>query len=583
MIVTPRRTAWLVGGEEALMEVKRLRQDIDYNKPFITGKDLQPWVVAEKFLMWDYVVDQGLLESPDEKTRDQALLLLEDPTVYQYAFFENDQGRPFRYEPYQDAIVNCKYDFKDENSPERFVLFRASNQIGKTATLIGQAKMLLFTTLGRNIVIVTNNLKLSQFILSELKASLNTGKFSDSWREDIGDTDNTTMLTVNVKHDGKEFTNRIIIVPAGEGSLGYPVHYLFLDELDFYEDGRNLFWKVFYPRLNKTKGQCFVFSNPNPDIALTNSILYELWNGDLFKRKFHFNYLDASWNTPAGFETARRNSPAYIFASTHLGEWSDLAGSFFTTREIEGMFDKTMPVESHRLPSCNVPVFIGMDLGKMKDQTVITIGYTTKTEDSRDKYDDLTVIHIEGLPLGTNYEQIVDRYKEIKAFYDDHCAGVNMMAYDATGQKTFEDLLRMKGIYGYPVDFSKKETNKTLLYNDFKLMAENHKLRMVYHRDAERQLSELQFKYTENKRLQVENRSELVHDDYPSSLAVLIHIAIRHSKHQTSIVFIEPHGDEKPPLTTHEAAAEYYAKTILENNSTSASYDNTEEMVKTLW
>ena len=211
------------------MNLKLPQQNIDYNQEYIKGSDLKPETVKQKFELWDNVIKNNLLASKDRKTAREATLLLEDDTIYEYAFFKNEEGKPFKYEAYQDAIAQCKYEYDGTNEmdPNRFVIFRASNQIGKSRFMVGKARKLLFTKKGKNIVIATNNLKLTQFMLSEVKASLNSGNFGESWKEDIGESDNTTMLTVELNIGGTKYTNRLICTPAGEGSLGFPIHYLF--------------------------------------------------------------------------------------------------------------------------------------------------------------------------------------------------------------------------------------------------------------------------------------------------------------------------------------------------------------------
>ena len=555
------------------MELILTQQTVDYNKHHISGRDLQLDTVQKKFDTWDYVVKNNLLASKDSKIRNQAIRLLEDDTIYEYAFFTNDEAKPFKYEAYQDLMGTCKYKFNNPMDPNRFVMFVASNQIGKSRFMVGKARKLLFTEKGKNIIIVTNNLKLTQFMLSEVKASLNNSKFAESWREDIGEADNTTMLTVELKIGGLTYTNRLICTPAGEGSLGFPTHYLFLDELDFYENGKRLFWKVFYPRLNKTKGQCYVFSNPNPDIAKSESILNELWNSDLFKRKFHFNFLDASWNTREEFDFAERNSPSHIFCSTHLGQWSEDGGAFFTSKEIEDM--KETRWKNNSLPAVDQQIYVGIDLGKMRDNTVITIGISKEANDARDKYKDLDVIYMEEIKLGTTYEGVIDRYKQIKNHYEETSQGVAEMGYDATGQKTFMDLLKIKNVAGTPVDFSKKETNKNLLYNDFKLLVENRKIKIAYHEKGFKQLASLQFKYTANKKLQkIENKTESVHDDFPASIVILIHLAVKPNRITPTATIIVPkeYKGTETITTTHDVAKDYYAQVIQQNNSFNKNY-----------
>jgi hypothetical protein len=83
------------------------------------------------------------------------------------------------------------------------------------------------------------------------------------------------------------------------------------------------------------------------------------------------------------------------------------------------------------------------------------------------------------------------------------------------------------GVGATGVDFSRKESNKTKLYNDFKLMAEGRKLKVVYDQTLEKQLAGLEFKLTPNKALRkVENKTDSIHDDYPDMIAILIHIMI---------------------------------------------------------
>ena len=555
------------------------QQIVDWKQHHLEGKDLQRSVVKDKFKLWDFVIENKLMASPDANIRNKAILLLEDDTIYEYAFFKNEEEKPFEYEAYQDLIAQCKYRVGIDawNNVNRFVMFVASNQIGKSRFLIGKARKLLFSETGKNIVIVTNNLKLTQFILSEVKSSLNSSDFADSWKEDISDVNNTTMLTVDLKIGEKNYTNRLICTPAGEGSLGYPIHYLFLDELDFYEDGKRLFWKIFYPRLNKTKGQCYVFSNPNPDISRANSILAELWDGDLFQRKFKFTFLDATWNTREEFDIAQRNSPNHIFKSTHLGEWSGEGGAFLSDDEIEHMLNKDW---QNNMFVTDKPVYIAVDLGKMRDNTVIGVGVVGKPINTLDKYLDLNIKYTEKLPLKTDYDIIAERISQIKDYYEKHCAGVAVIAYDSTGQKTFGDFLKRLNISARGVDFSAKDdkkqrgTNKTLLYNNFKLMAENRKVKIVYTRDCELQLSKLEVKASPTLGLSiVENKTEGDHDDFPDMIAIMIHVAVRPSSIPVSIAHISRGGvevddsEEEDYVSTQEDVDKFIGEQVRRNRS----------------
>lgn len=619
------------------MDLSRLFQEIDWSLPYIQGCDLDYATYEQKFKQWDYVVENRLLETdPKDKfktvndaterkrliadfeaERNRALLLLDDITIYAYAFLRNDDGEPFRLTAYQDLIGNLHHDYTHDNE-NRFILFRAANQLGKSLLLCALAIKLAFNSMrDTNIVMISKSLPQSQFLLAQIRHTLRNSAFSDTWKEEIGETANTTMLTFSrkIKH-GKErkadgtFTKgkdlevikRIICAPAGEGTLGFPVHHLFLDEADFYEDAKVLFWKVFKPRTNKTKGQIILFSNPNPTIPPGESLLHELWGGDLFTRKFKFRFLDAPWGTHDEYEKDKRNTPSHIFASTHDAEFPDVGGTFLNHAEIRDMLPRSgLPV--HRegprnwqeidpnipgrkvyrlssaakefilssLPPVDRPVYIGADVGKSQDNTVIGVGITLKPKDERDMYRDLDCVWWSKLPLHTDYSVIEQVLILIRDFYKEKYHGVLASGIDATGQKTFSDYLHRAGFGHKKVDYSRRETNKTLLFNDLKLMAENRKVRMSWSSDAEKQFTNLVFKESETKKLRkVENKSAHIHDDIPNMLAVLINVAVKPHKTMSTAHIIGPEESEVVSPSPQEEKSlrdKYLEQEVLKNNS----------------
>ena len=55
--------------------------------------------------------------------------------------------------------------------------------------------------------------------------------------------------------------------------------------------------------------------------------------------------------------------------------------------------------ENH-LRLVNVPVYVGIDLGKMRDNTIISVGIAKPSSNEYDKYNDLEVFYQEKVPLG---------------------------------------------------------------------------------------------------------------------------------------------------------------------------------------
>ena len=538
------------------MKLERLWQRLDFSKP-IKGKDLDLETYDKKFAMAEYILENNLIDKDDIRVWK----LLSDVTIYANLFFKDDEGNPFKLTAYQDAIANCQHDFT-AMGPNRFILYKAANQTGKSALLALLALHHVLNEDNIKVVMISKSLPQSQDLLRQVKFLLNNSIFADSWTEDLGDTANTTILSF--KREVKDskgkllrtYVSSIICTPAGEGTLGYPVNYMYLDEADFYEYAKKFFWRIAKPRTLKTKGQVILFSNPDPEISRASSLMWELWHGDLFGRKFSFYFLDAPWNSREEYDRDRRNTPAYIFASTHDGDFPDEGGAFFSHREIQDMMNRDW---LNALPVVDGPVYIGLDLGKMHDQTILMVGVSKKPLNALDKYKDLDVRYIEPFKLKTDYDVIANRLVELKEHYKR--TGV-IIGYDATGQKTFGDFLKRMGISAIPVDFAKKETNKTQLYNDFKLMVENRKIKFVYDRHLETQLSELQFKLTETKKLKVEARTENVHDDYPDAAAILINIAVSPSRVPVTAQYVKIPEKKEGVDSEREGYEDYMRKTI---------------------
>ena len=446
----------------------------------------------------------------------------------------------------EEQPVRCLSVDSPDNS------FLVSNQYIVTHNsrhLVSNAIYLTQTMDNINVIMISKSLPQSQFLLATIRHVLNNSVFGGTWREDVGETANTTQLTFS-RNNGKVI-NRIICAPAGEGTLGYPVHYMFLDEADFYEDAKKFFWKVALPRTNFTKGQIVIFSNPNPDIARTDSLLWDLSCGDLFKRKFHFKFLDAPWNTQDEYEMVRKSSPSYIFASTHDGDFPIDSGGFFTQLEINDMLQRDWKNE---LPIVDRPVYIGLDVAKVRDRTVLTLGTLHENKEDK-KLSDLHVRYMCHFPLKMDYDLVVDKVASIVDYYTKNHHGVARLGYDATGVgNAIGDMLRNKGIFAQPITFSIQSKSK--MYANFKILAEQRRIKIVYDEDCKNQLSNLIFARTTSGQLSIKHSKEDVHDDFPDSLCCLIDVSVVPSRVGVTATFVgngmtkESNPDDKDNLDT---------------------------------
>ena len=494
--------------------INQIKQKVKLNN-IITGRDLDYTNYNLKVDTWNKIVLAG--------QRDIYKHWLNDLTIFSLDTLRDDDENPFLFTAYQAIIAQCKHDFKP-NNPNRYIIFKASNQIGKSRYLVSSAIQKAFLETNVNIILVSRSLPQSQYLLATIRHVLNNSTFGTTWRESVGETANTTVLTFQ-REKGK-IVNRIICAPCGEGLLGYPVHYLFLDEADFYEDGKTFFWKVAFPRTNKTKGQIVLFSNPNPDISRQSSILYELWTSEMVKRKFTFNFLDAPWNTKEEYEQAQQAAPNYIFMSTHGGEFPIDSGGFFSRKEIKDMmvkeWDNIMPMTSRQ-------VFISLDLAKVKDKSVLALGYPEVTNDPL--FPELHVKYLKEYESKTPYTDVIADVRRIVNYYESIGSSV-VIGYDATGVgKAVGEMIEKEGLTAIEIIFSMQSKGK--MYADFKMMAEQRRLKIVHVDECESQVANLIFTKTSSGNIQVKHEKEYHHDDYPDALAMLIKITINPS-------YIEP-------------------------------------------
>ena len=278
----------------------------------------------------------------------------------------------------------------------------------------------------------------------------------------------------------------------------------------------------------------------------------------MFKRKFTFNYLDAPWNTREQYEKDKKEYPSYIFSSTHDGEFPLDSGGFFTRKEIDDMMQDDW---RNQLPIVDRPVFIGMDLAKMKDRTVLSLGVLRENPDNK-KISDLEIKYFQCFPVKTDYDKVINRLKQIIEIYKNQ-KGVAAVGLDVSGVgRAVSDFAKAAGIKVTDVKFSLE--NKSRMYGNFKMLAEQRRVRIVSSEGCESQLLGLVFKRTPAGYLSVHHAKESIKDDYPDSICALIDVSIMPSKVPVTVTTVN-----RSQITATEAVmdtrAEVERKTIQGN------------------
>ncbi len=466
-------------------------------KETITPADVER--LNAKFRAWDTVIAEGWLNDPESDKYYETISLLRDPSIYAYAFFKAPDGSRFKVYPYQDLFMNDLH-------PR--IIFCAANQIGKSMSLRLKAVHFALLHPGTTTLLISKTFPQSKDLLRGIVELLRSSDIDYS--NSIGESE--TKTEVYFRHYdslGKKLPDsRIICVPATEAALGYPADLLLIDELAFFQDGHYFYYQIAQPRTYATKGQICIISNPNG----RQGIFWELWNDPDFHR-YRFNYLDKPGNTREEYEKLREKMSRAEFDSTVRAVFTSAEGGFLTVGEIKDMEEDRI---SH-IPLSTPPLYIFLDLAKIRDRTVRVIGSPVPIDGKPDK-NMVYVYDMKQYPAGTDYTEIVE---DLQSLIDQvGWERIAQIGFDATGVgEGFKDMLKKAKIQATPVDFN--INNKSRIYTIFKMLVEERRLKIPYDPDCHFQLGQLMFKKTSSGKLMVHHERETDRDDFPDALAGL--------------------------------------------------------------
>jgi hypothetical protein len=119
-------------------------------------------------------------------------------------------------------------------------------------------------------------------------------------------------------------------------------------------------------------------------------------------------------------------------------------------------------------------------------------------------------------------------------------ANIAMVGWDNTGTgRGIEDFVKrveQLGIQAMPVEFSLE--NKSRIYTLFKLLAEQHRVKIPKNTECDKQLSMLRFARSPRGYLQVHHENERDRDDYPDALAGLCSLIVQPDNAPVTVTII---------------------------------------------
>ena len=478
-------------------------------------------------------IDRNLLDSKYRLVEDwlkngnsDALkLILADITMFSYAFFKIN-NKPVKLYPYQDLILNDKHKYK---------IFRSARQLGKSLALDIKAAYNLLLNHGHahNECIISKSLPQATFQMKRVKGLLNSMD-KINWREDRGDSESMSVLSIDVKNEkGKVmYTNMLVVAPCTEGALGYDFHEVNLDETEYWDIDLRYFWNnIIEPTTYATDGCITSFSNPNGNDTYIAE-LERLHVND--KRKYHvyvFSFLDRPGATQEKFDNIAADKTRQEIESQLLAIRSMSDTNFFTPEEIEKSIDKNVK-ETGMVG--RQPYFF-LDVGAKHDQSVLCGGYFIDEDYNGKTIRTIYVPIIKCYPVGYPVSLVVagpestdanewPYHKSVKEYLREFPKdGVQpLFGCDVTGNSGISPLFREMGIN--PIDITMSHKTKSAMYQNYKYFMERNLLKHVPSKEWEYQARHLEIKKTKTGLLTIHHRNEKDLDDTQDAMAGLVYM-----------------------------------------------------------
>lgn len=313
--------------------------------------------------------------------------------------------------------------------------------------------------------------------------------------------------------------SRIIALPCSENLLrGYTADMVICDEAAFMPE--ETITNVIFPMLSTTNGYAIFLSTP--------------WGKEHFfyrafkNPKYSAHKVKSSecpLIAPEFLEEQKQNMTAEAYKMEFEAEFAEASNCFFSQDLIRECIDPNLEL----IPSLETEIpsgeyFGGCDFGKLEDYSVIAV---LKRED-----DLLKLVYLYEFPLNTPYMNVIGHLARANKRF-----GFQKLLVDQTGvgEIVLEELKEqgVQNVEGITFTAQSKEAIMTAL----KLVMEQRRLKMPYHRRLCQQMNEQHYAYNKAGYLTFSHPEES-HDDMVCALA-LANQATRHKQTKTFFTAIQ--------------------------------------------
>jgi hypothetical protein len=406
-------------------------------------------------------------------------------------------------------------------SPARIRVMCAGRQVGKSRELAIEALYTAITKPGSLTLLVsageTASLRLLQECASLASSSpLLSGSVLDDTKHQMTTTSGS----------------RIVSVPASQKQIrGWPVDLLIVDEAGFVD---NEIWQAAEPA---------VIARPGARIILSSSP----WGGiDHFFRLLWKRGMDspdaryASFHWPTSLnpnvssedlDDIRSRLPSHVFATEYLAEWTDQAGAYFSTVEIDAaVADYAMvdPMTARRHFSVG-----GIDWGMAHDANcAVYVAALGDVELNRDRHGDSPVFWIPAIDqkFRMDYSVFIDRLRtharNLGVYrYVSESNGVGQMPSQVLRDmlsRDFEDGILDRRASVRPVATTTQR--KAGGFGRIKVLLQQGRLVLPRHPDLLKQLHALTYEQLDSGLMRISVPESLGHDDLAMALMQAVSI-----------------------------------------------------------
>jgi phage FluMu gp28-like protein len=391
----------------------------------------------------------------------------------------------FKPYPYQQKLLN--------DTSKRIIACMA-RQTGKTTTIATKAIHFAYTNPNTTTLIISPSLRQSMIMFDKIQTL--TTQNQHLAKSITRKTHTIIQLTNN---------SRIIALPSSENLLrGYTAQLAICDEAAFIPE--KTITQIIFPMLSTTNGTAIFLSTP--------------WDKNHF---FYHAFLNPTYSTHKTksqecplitqqfLEEMQQNMTHEAYLMEYEAEFTEAQNSYFPQDLIRKCVEQAQKqnLELHTNLEQNIPkgqYYAGIDFGKLQDHSAIAI---TKTEDNTTK-----LFYIHEFPLETPYTQVIGHLKKANEKFQFQKVLVDQTG---VGEPILEEIRNQNINCVEGLKFT-AETKEQLL-TGLKMLMEQEKLAIPYHRRLCEQINDQQYTYTKTGHLQFSHPPNS-HDDMLWSLAL---------------------------------------------------------------